>query len=144
MRTSGHATSRSTSWLVFAGLLSSIVSFQLGQYKSRSRVVGEAPGVMVMAVQLKFNDVAQRDAYIAIWRLLAEEVRTSEPSTFSYGLSVADDDPTKVLLFERFRSRADYQSHRGSAAFLRYKVQQAKLPFKMEVSGQGYEEYLWL
>ena len=55
--------------------------------------------------------------------------------------------PTEVRhlgLLCRFRSRADYQAHRGSAAFLRYKEQQAKLPLKMEVSGQGYDENLWV
>ena len=66
--------------------------------------------MMAMAVQLKFNDVAQRDAYVAIWRPLAEEVQASEPSTFSYGLFVADNDPTKVLLFER-RASAHTEMH---------------------------------
>jgi hypothetical protein len=31
-------------------------------------------------------------------------------------------------------------AHRSSAAFLRYKAQQAELPFTMEVSGQSYYE----
>ena len=41
----------------------------------------------------------------------------------------------------RYLSREDFVgAHRSSAAFLRYKAQQAELPFTMEVSGQSYYE----
>ena len=59
------------------------------------------PQVFVLAVQLKFNDEAQRDAYIATWRPLAEYVQASEPRTLSFELSIADNAPTTVLVFER-------------------------------------------
>ena len=55
----------------------------------------------VLAVGLSFNSVEARDEFLAIWLPLAKYVRESEPSTLSFELLVADNDPTKVLVYER-------------------------------------------
>lgn len=55
----------------------------------------------MLAVTLKFNSLADRDAFINIWRPLAEYVQRQEPTTYSFKLLIADTDPTKVLVYER-------------------------------------------
>lgn len=55
----------------------------------------------MLAVGLKFRSVEEQEAFLAVWRPLAEYVRAEEPETLSFELCIADTDPTKVLVYER-------------------------------------------
>jgi len=97
----------------------------------------------VLAVRLRFRSVAERDAWIAVWRPLAEAVRRDEPRTLSFELSVSDRDPTQVLVFERYAARGDYVGlHRSTEAFQLFKSASASLPFfeSIAVEGESYVE----
>ncbi|GAB4821193.1 hypothetical protein N2152v2_008239 [Parachlorella kessleri] len=102
-------------------------------------VAGKA--AFVLAVGLSFKTVEARDEFLTIWLPLAKYVREKEPSTLSFELLVADNDPTKVLVYERYISRdAFIDIHRASEPFLAFKKAQQQLPFEMEVKGQSYYE----
>ena len=55
----------------------------------------------MLAVELRVKSVEARDEVLTIWLPLAKYVREKEPSTLSFELLVADNDPTKVLVYER-------------------------------------------
>lgn len=55
----------------------------------------------VLAVGLKFQSVEDRVEFEKIWRPLAEYVARDEPTTLAFEFLVADNDPTKVLVYER-------------------------------------------
>lgn len=96
----------------------------------------------VLNVRLRFRSVGERDAWLAVWRPLAEAVRRDEPRTLAFELAVSDRDPTSVLVHERYASRADYvQTHRSTAAFCEFKARSAALPFFEFISVEG-ESYL--
>ncbi len=58
--------------------------------------------MFVLAVQLKFNEIETRDEYLGLWKDLAAYVAKFEHKTLSFELSIADNDPLKVLVFERW------------------------------------------
>jgi quinol monooxygenase YgiN len=97
----------------------------------------------VLAVRLRFRSVGERDAWLAVWRPLAEAVRRDEPRTLAFELSISDRDPTSVLVHERYASRADYVgTHRATSAFAEFKRRSAALPFfeHIAVEGESYVE----
>ncbi len=55
----------------------------------------------MLAVGLKFKSTQDRDALLQVWKKLATHTRTQEPGALSYKWLVADNDPTKVLVYER-------------------------------------------
>jgi quinol monooxygenase YgiN len=95
----------------------------------------------MLLVSLHFDSIAERDAWIEIWRPLAAYVQAHEPHTLAFELAVADTDAGKVVVAERYRRKADFVgAHRSSAAFLAYKSAAEALPFRPRVSGQSYFE----
>lgn len=109
-------------WIVGAGLalLLLFVAFQAG--KKQGRVKSSGPrtpkaGTFVLDIQFTFANTKDRDKFVELWRPLAKHVREKEPGTLSYELSVADSDPTKVLVFERYNSKDDYHHHKASKPF---------------------------
>jgi quinol monooxygenase YgiN len=97
----------------------------------------------VLAVRLRFRSVGERDAWLNVWRPLAEAVKRDEPRTLSFELSISDRDPTSVLVYERYASRSDYvQTHRSTPAFAEFKARSAALPFfeTILVEGESYVE----
>lgn len=55
----------------------------------------------MLAVNLKFKSVDDRDRLLQAWRPLADHTRQQEPGALSYKWLVADNDPTEVLVYER-------------------------------------------
>jgi quinol monooxygenase YgiN len=97
----------------------------------------------VLAVRLRFRSVSERDAWIAVWRPLAEAVKRDEPRTLSFELSVSDRDERHIMVFERYASKSDYVGlHRGTSAFAEFKRRSAALPFfeAIAVEGESYVE----
>mmetsp|Transcript_40536 Transcript_40536/g.49164 ORF Transcript_40536/g.49164 Transcript_40536/m.49164 type:complete len:162 (+) Transcript_40536:161-646(+) len=64
-------------------------------------------GVHVLLVELSFESQQQRDKWAAAWSALATRVYCNEPNCLSYELCVHCDDPTKVIIYERYVSRED-------------------------------------
>lgn len=56
----------------------------------------------MLAVQLKTDTVEQRDVIIELFKPLAKFVLANEPETLSYELAIADTDPTKIQIYERY------------------------------------------
>ncbi|KAL4435247.1 hypothetical protein ABPG77_001929 [Micractinium sp. CCAP 211/92] len=97
----------------------------------------------VLCVYLKFQNVEDRDEFIAVWKPLAEWVRANEAGTLGYEAMIADTDPLKVMVFERYISKEYFNDvHRTSQPYLAFKEQQAswRADHAVEVSGQSYFE----
>lgn len=57
--------------------------------------------VFVLAVWMTFKNVDDRDKWVAHFKAMVDHVKENEPETVSYELAVADNDPCKVLVYER-------------------------------------------
>ena len=72
-------------------------------------------GCHVLIVELEFKDKGEREKWVAAWQPLAERVFSNEPNCLSYKLSVCSDNDAKVLIYERYISKADLDGlHRES------------------------------
>ncbi len=99
------------------------------------------PQVFVLAVSLEFESEAERDAWVEIWRPLAAHVARAEPDTLAFELAIADTDPRRALVFERYVDKhAFVEIHRRSEPYLAYKAATAALERPPRVSGQSYFE----
>lgn len=95
----------------------------------------------MLAVNLEFESEADRDAWVEIWRPLAAHVAAAEPATLAFIMAVADTDPRRALVFERYADKAAFvEVHRMSEAYLAYKAAAAGLAAPPRVSGQSYYE----
>ncbi|KAL4436634.1 hypothetical protein ABPG75_003773 [Micractinium tetrahymenae] len=97
----------------------------------------------VLCVYLKFQNEQDRNEFIAAWKPLAEWVKANEAGTLGYEAMVADTDPLKVMVFERYTSKEYFNEvHRTSQPYLAFKEQQAawRADHSVEVSGQSYFE----
>lgn len=96
--------------------------------------------IFVLAVWLTFDSVGDRDSWLAAWAPLASWVQQHEPATLTFQASVADTDPLKIMVFERYLTKDAYLSHRTTDAFKAFKAQQEHMNLKPSISGQSYYE----
>lgn len=76
-----------------------------------------------------------------MWRPLVEYVARHEPRTLAFEFCIADTDPCKVMVFERYLTREDYaEVHRSSQPFLDFKAKLEMLFDPPVVTGQSYYE----
>ncbi|KDD72483.1 hypothetical protein H632_c3289p1 [Helicosporidium sp. ATCC 50920] len=100
-----------------------------------------AKGTFVLSVRVKLASQAELDAFVEVFRPLAEYVQRHEPDTVFYEMALADQKPFEVLIHERYSSRAAFEEvHRVSAPFLEFKRRVAALPFTVAFDGVSYEE----
>ena len=52
-------------------------------------------------MNLKFSNLKERGKFIELFTELAKSVAAKERGVLGYELSVADNDPLKVVIFER-------------------------------------------
>lgn len=64
--------------------------------------------VFVLVVTMKFATLEETDAFIDVWSKMAEYCYKNEPNTLSYELSRHEEDPTKVIIFERYRRKVSH------------------------------------
>eukprot|EP00887_Chlorella_sp_A99_P006640 scaffold3.g6640.t1 len=82
-----------------------------------------------------------RDVFIGNWKPLAEWVEANEPGTLCFEMLVADTDPLKIMVYERYTSREAFtEVHRHSAPYLKWKEEQVpwRKEHNVEVGGQSY------
>jgi quinol monooxygenase YgiN len=93
----------------------------------------------VLCVRLRFSSDSDKEEFSRHFKQLARAVMENEPSTLSFQLMEADNDPLNLLLFERFLSKDAYLSlHRGSNEFKRVKSCLQNIGCVLE--GQSYIE----
>jgi quinol monooxygenase YgiN len=63
--------------------------------------------VHVLMVELEFESQSDRDKFAAGWSHLAKVVYDNEPNCLSYEMCNSSDDATKVIIYERYVTRAD-------------------------------------
>ncbi|GBF91913.1 hypothetical protein Rsub_04637 [Raphidocelis subcapitata] len=95
--------------------------------------------VFVLSVTLAFPSEAELEAFLTVWRPLAEYVKRNEPRTLSFELCHADNDPLKIMVYERYVSKSDYtEVHRSSGPMRAFK--EATAGMKFTVTGQSFYE----
>jgi len=95
----------------------------------------------ILAVHLVFSAIEHRDAWIETFKPLARHVHENEPETTIFELCIADTNPLRCMVLERYSSKDAYTHiHRASAAFREYKAAQVELTGKPEITGQSYCE----
>mmetsp|Transcript_20557 Transcript_20557/g.52705 ORF Transcript_20557/g.52705 Transcript_20557/m.52705 type:complete len:141 (+) Transcript_20557:188-610(+) len=93
-----------------------------------------------LVVWKTFHSVKDRDAFLELFAPLAAYVAESEPGTLTYSVSVADNDPTKIMILERYESKLYWEIvHRASQPFLKFKESISGMDFKSG-GGQSYIE----
>ena len=83
--------------LVIGGLVPSLARPPRTKYKK----------VHVLLVQLSFSSQADRDSFVASWSPLAAMVYAKEPRCLSYECCFATDDEKTLIIYERYRTKAD-------------------------------------
>ena len=69
----------------------------------------------------KFKSLDDRDRFLGLWGELAKHVKAKEAGALAYEISIADNDPTKMFLLERYISKDYYASvHRTSEVRLHH------------------------
>lgn len=132
---------RTAVFAVLSLLLTSWVAYQAGKKEGMRHRCEKHWGdkAFVLAVTLQFRTLEERDRLLPSWQKLATHVQQHEPDALSYKWLVADTDPTKVLVYERYRRKEAYTGpHRSSKPFFAFKEAQQSIP--MEISGQSYLE----
>lgn len=71
-----------------------------------------------LTVHVRFKDAVGRDAWMGAVGELADAVQRHEPGCLAFA-AMHDDagDPLKMMLFERYASRAAFEEHKKTAAF---------------------------
>jgi autoinducer 2-degrading protein len=67
------------------------------------------------------------DAFIAASRLNHEGTRRDEPGNVRWDLVQKEDDPTRFLLYEVYRTRAGFAHHQQTAHYLRWRDEVAAM-----------------
>lgn len=55
----------------------------------------------MLAVNLRFGNMVQKQHFLDIWRPLADYVRAAEPGTLAFEVLEADNDPCNIMVYER-------------------------------------------
>lgn len=95
----------------------------------------------LLVVTSKFRTLQDRDALLEHVSLIAAHSARSEAETIGFQVAVADNDPLKILVFERFKTKEAWaDAHRSSAVYKTYKAWQATSGIQVETTGQSYDE----
>eukprot|EP00277_Geminigera_cryophila_P017617 CAMPEP_0179456958 /NCGR_PEP_ID=MMETSP0799-20121207/40822_1 /TAXON_ID=46947 /ORGANISM="Geminigera cryophila, Strain CCMP2564" /LENGTH=149 /DNA_ID=CAMNT_0021257357 /DNA_START=447 /DNA_END=893 /DNA_ORIENTATION=- len=88
----------------------------LGREKTR----GEK--AFILAVELRFRDTGSAQELVSAWTTASDFCMEKEPYLFHYEVSRSDKDPLRYMIYERYRSKADYLGpHKESPAFLAFR-----------------------
>lgn len=110
---------------------------------TRGRVKSRGEKAFVLAVELRFRDAAAAEAIVKEWALAAEYCLVHEPFLFHYEIARSDKDPLRYMVYERYRSKADYIGpHKLSPAFaaFRPKLKEMQESARVEVVGESWDE----
>lgn len=128
---------------VFVGLVAGIVLSHLFlRAKSPAEPV-KSDGVFILAVTLKFKNIAAKNSFNVGFAPLARYVADNEPHTLSYRLLQSDQDDLLVHIFERYSTKHDYaEVHKSSKEFLHFRGELTAMAERgeVEISGQSYTE----
>lgn len=64
----------------------------------------------LLIVNLTFPNLKERDKFLPIFAELAKSVAAKERGVLAYELSIADNDPLKIVIFERCVPLPQYSS----------------------------------
>lgn len=100
----------------------------------------EHKGVFVLLVNVEFATKENALAWLEAFTPLAEHCRLHEPNTLMYEAALDDTTGTKIVIMERYVSKADLtEVHQKSAPFIAFKDHPAQ-QLVINKSGQSYIE----
>ena len=89
----------------------------LGYLIAQRRPRASHPNAHVLLVELGFDSEESRNSFTASWSPLASRVYKDEPNCLSYEMCNAVEDNTKVIIYERYATKADLDgAHQVSLA----------------------------
>uniref|UniRef100_A0A7S0IPF1 ABM domain-containing protein n=1 Tax=Calcidiscus leptoporus TaxID=127549 RepID=A0A7S0IPF1_9EUKA len=99
----------------------------------------------VLSIKIVFGSAAEREAFAALWRPLADYCRANEPRTLAYELLLSDKDEATACIFERYASKEDLTTHQQSEPFKAFKAALAQAEAegairRVSVDGHSYNE----
>lgn len=98
-----------------------------------------AKGAFWLVVAVVFQQERDVVTFEKAFQPLADYVQSQELGTLSYAYAQSDSDPKRILIFERYATKADYLDvHKVSEPFLAFRPQLAALNAKIE--GHSYIE----
>ena len=106
------------------------------------RVTAEKEAFVLM-VNIEFQDVAQKEDFMALFHPMAQYVADYEPTTLSYECAESDKNEKQVVIIERYLNKQAYaDTHRESQMFLAFKQKLKEMDStgKMHISGHSYRE----
>ncbi|KAK9860339.1 hypothetical protein WJX84_001467 [Apatococcus fuscideae] len=95
----------------------------------------------LLIVNLTFPNLKERDKFLPIFAELAKSVAAKERGVLAYELSIADNDPLKIVIFERYVAKHPHYDpmHRSSEA---YKTFQSQVLDQVEVASKDGQSYI--
>ena len=64
--------------------------------------MADVKNAFLLMIHLEFTDEATRDRWISLFTDLAQYCLENEPGTLGYDVAIADTNPLKVLVYERY------------------------------------------
>lgn len=96
-------------------------------------------GAFWLVVSVVFAKEADLETFEKAFQPLATYVAEEEAGTLSFGYARSDSDPKRILIYERYATKADYLDvHKASEPFLAFRPQLAAL--KAKIDGHSYYE----
>mmetsp|Transcript_30610 Transcript_30610/g.42749 ORF Transcript_30610/g.42749 Transcript_30610/m.42749 type:complete len:168 (+) Transcript_30610:150-653(+) len=101
-----------------------------------------SPGVFVLLVNLEFKNKSDLQDFLQWMEPMIENARRNEMDTLTYEIAIADDNPLKVVILERFSSKEAYLKHKrsSSADKLRENLAPLRNSKAVIVTGQSYTQ----
>ncbi|KAK9816557.1 hypothetical protein WJX72_001926 [[Myrmecia] bisecta] len=101
-----------------------------------------AKQAFLLVINATFESVADRDKFITLFKPLAKHVAEHEPDTLAYELAIADNNPLKIQIFERYKSRSPAYDpiHRSSEPFKRFQDAVKESGMVLDKAGQSFIE----
>lgn len=126
------------------GAITFMAGLAVGKFWPAPRAYGSAkpfPKAWLLLINVDFESVEDRDAFISYFQPVAVHCALHEPRTLGYELSIDDKDPTKIFIFERYVTKYDWEvTHRDGKAFKALQAWMANSGLNATKSGRSYIE----
>ncbi|BDA42335.1 hypothetical protein COCOBI_03-2220 [Coccomyxa sp. Obi] len=132
-------------WVVpaFVAVTAAAGAYLLGKSTSESRTSGKkVKKAFLLVITHEYKNIRDRDVFLSLFEPLAKYVVQHEPETLGYEVAISDKTPLKILIFERYTSKAALTDvHQNSAPFKKFKqaLEAANLEFASK-TGESYIE----
>jgi quinol monooxygenase YgiN len=102
-------------------------------------VVDNDVDMFVLMVAINFKTERDEKVFEGIFLPFAEWVDKNEHNTLAYEIMYSDRHHNQVLLFEKYRTKADYEAHRLTKEFMDFRQKLKGLEHSYTMTGESYK-----